>query len=207
MLVPTKGAGRNVSNRMASASTQSQRCLPCKRGKYGTWGWRIAGRSRITPHNTHPVHSVTPIASTHRHGKRQPAMPSGRNRIQNMPAIQLPRGDEVERGDKETYPTRNQDGVGKQVIQRRHTGNPGREDPVQKRDRSTAGETGPAPEPIRRRPAARAGCPRSWWGPLPGIRQSVLRCPLPSAPGATECASGSGSPPRPFRSSVGAGNT
>src|ERR1700679_3786821 len=33
MLVPTNGAGKNVSNRIASASTESQRCLPCRRGK------------------------------------------------------------------------------------------------------------------------------------------------------------------------------
>ncbi len=83
----------------------------------------MAGKSRITPHSTHPVHSVTPMhQQQHGHDKGHPAMPSGRNRIQDMPAIQLPCGNQVERGDEEPYPTRDQDGVGKQLSMRRHLG-------------------------------------------------------------------------------------
>ena len=61
-------------------------------------------------------------------------MPSRRNRIQNMPAIQLARGYEVERSDKEAYPTRHQDRVGQQVIQCRNSRNQRGEHTVEQRD-------------------------------------------------------------------------
>ena len=61
-------------------------------------------------------------------------MPSGRNRIKNMPAIQLSGRDEIKRRNEETDPTCNEDGVRKQVGQQGHAGDPGCEDAVQERD-------------------------------------------------------------------------
>jgi hypothetical protein len=50
-------------------------------------------------------------------------MPARRNRIQDVPPIELPSRNEVERGDKETYPARYEDGVGSRLSKAGTQGN------------------------------------------------------------------------------------